>query len=70
MLDHSTKVVFRVMKSLKTEKRKEKSQSVEPTDIAAWRSLASFTRVAVILLVHYMYQPGWSTFSGEWEPWD
>lgn len=58
MLDYSTKVVFRVMKSLKTEKRKEKSQSLEPTYIAAWRSLASFTRVAVILVVPYMYQPG------------
>lgn len=47
------------------EKRKEKSQGLEPADIAACRSLASFTRVTVILAVSYMNQPAWSNFSGE-----
>lgn len=47
------------------EKRKEKSQGLEPADIAACPSLASFTRVTVILVVSYMNQRAWSNFSGE-----
>lgn len=64
-MDQSTWVVFGVTRSLKMEKRKEKSPGLEPADIAACRSLASFTRVTVILAVSYMNQPAWSNFSGE-----